>query len=195
MNELEIIKGCAKGDNEARHQLYERYAGLLMTVCVRYVGGQEEARDVLHDTFLQAFRSFNRFEWRGDGSLKAWLVRIAVNLSLAYLRKRIPFAGVGADVEGLPEPVDDDENLKGIPKEVLLKFVSELPPGYRMVFNLYVFEERSHRDIAELLGITEHTSSSQFYRARSLLMKKIGEYMQRKKPMNQKNESYKKLKS
>ena len=166
MNETELVERCGKGDNLARKQLYERYAGQLMAICVRYTGDREVAQDVLHDGFLNIFRSFSQFTYKGEGSLKAWLARIMVNQEVI--------------VEELPDVIDGDEDdFEQIPQSVLMQFIKELPDGYRTVFNLYVLEEKGHKEIAEMLGITEHTSSSQLYRAKTLLMKKINDYRKR----------------
>lgn len=176
MNEIELVERCGKGDNLARKQLYERYAGQLMAICIRYVGDREVAQDVLHDGFLSIFRSFGRFAYRGEGSLKAWLSRIMVNEALGYLRKKSA-AYQEVVVDELPEVADgEEEGMEQIPQSVLMQFIKELPDGYRTVFNLYVFEEKGHKEIAQMLGITEHTSSSQLYRAKSLLIKKINDY-------------------
>ena len=88
MNEAELAERCGKGDNLARKQLYERYAGQLMAICIRYIGDRETAQDVLHDGFLNIFRSFDKFTYKGEGSLKAWLARVMVNEALGYLRKQ-----------------------------------------------------------------------------------------------------------
>ena len=173
MNETELVERCGKGDNLARKQLYERYAGQLMAICVRYTGDREVAQDVLHDGFLNIFRSFSQFTYKGEGSLKAWLARIMVNEALGYLRKKAS-TNQEVIVEELPDVIDGDEDdFEQIPQSVLMQFIKELPDGYRTVFNLYVLEEKGHKEIAEMLGITEHTSSSQLYRAKTLLMKKI----------------------
>ena len=179
MNETELVKRCGKGDNLARKQLYERDAGQLMAICVRYIGDRETAQDVLHDGFLNIFRSFDKFTYKGEGSLKAWLARVMVNEALGYLRKKSS-ANQEVVVEELPDVVDgDDDTMEQIPQSVLMQFIKELPEGYRTVFNLYVFEEKGHKEIAQMLGITEHTSSSQLYRAKSLLIKKINDYRKR----------------
>lgn len=179
MNETELVERCGKGDNLARRQLYERYAGQLMAVCVRYTGDREVAQDVLHDGFLNIFRSFSQFTYKGEGSLKAWLTRIMVNEALGYLRKKAS-TNQEVIVEELPDVIDGDEDdFEQIPQSVLMQFIKELPDGYRTVFNLYVLEEKGHKEIAEMLGITEHTSSSQLYRAKTLLMKKINDYRKR----------------
>lgn len=177
LSEKELAEGCRKGDNVARKQLYEQYADLLMAVCMRYSGDRDTAQDILHDGFLKAFRSFGQFQYMGEGSLRAWLTRIMVNGALEALRKR--YVLNEQPIEELPDDIEDEEDLELIPQAVLMQFIQELPDGYRTVFNLYVFEEKSHKEIAEILGITEHTSSSQFFRAKKLLMKKISEYLKR----------------
>lgn len=179
MNETELVERCGKGDNLARRQLYERYAGQLMAICIRYVGDRDVAQDVLHDGFLNIFRSIGQFAYQGEGSLKAWLSRVMVNEALGYLRKKSVNSREVA-VDELPEVMDgDDEDMEQVPRSALMGFIKELPDGYRTVFNLYVFEEKGHKEIARMLGITEHTSSSQLHRAKALLMKKINEYRKR----------------
>ena len=109
--------------------------------------------------------------------MRAWLSRVMVNEALGYLRKRAGQIQQEVTLNEIPDmPDSDEENVAEIPKNVLMDMIKSLPDGYRTVFNLYVFEEKSHKEIASLLGITEHTSSSQFYRAKSLLVKKINDY-------------------
>lgn len=180
ISEEELSLQCQRGDMQARRTLYERYGGGLMAICLRYIGDRETAEDVLHDGFLRIFQSIKQFSYQGEGSLKAWLSRVMVNEALGYLRKKNVQLQQEVLMTEIPDvPNTDDSDLNDIPRSVLMKFISELPDGYRTVFNLYVFEEKSHKEIASLLGITEHTSSSQFYRAKSLLIKKINEYRKR----------------
>lgn len=180
ISEEELSLQCQRGDMQARRTLYERYGGGLMAICLRYIGDREMAEDVLHDGFLRIFQSIKQFSYQGEGSLKAWLSRVMVNEALGYLRKKNVQLQQEVLMTEIPDvPDTDDSDLNDIPRSVLMKFISELPDGYRTVFNLYVFEEKSHKEIASLLGITEHTSSSQFYRAKSLLIKKINEYRKR----------------
>ena len=178
MTEEELAILCKQANAFARKTLYERYAGLLMAICMRYIGDAEAAQDVLHDGFIRIFQSMDKFTYQGEGSLKAWLSRVIVNESLGYLRKQSAKMQQEVLVDEIPDTEDDGEEagIEDIPRSVLMKFISELPDGYRSVFNLYVFEEKSHKEIGKLLGITEHTSSSQFYRAKSLLIKKIKDY-------------------
>lgn len=178
MTEEELALQCKRADNKARKLLYERYGGQLMAICLRYSGDKESAEDILHDGFLRIFQSIGQFSYKGEGSLKAWLSKVMVNEALGYLRKRNTQMQQEVLMEEIPdiEANENDSNINEIPPAVLMKFIRELPEGYRMVLNLYIFENKSHKEIASLLGIAEHTSSSQFYRAKSLLQKRINEY-------------------
>lgn len=176
MTEERLALMCRQADPVARKMLYERYGGLLMAICLRYTGDAESARDVLHDGFIRIFQSMDKFTYMGEGSLRAWLSRIMVNESLGYLRRQSQKIQQEVVMDVIPDVEEEEEMASDIPRKVLMQFIQELPDGYRSVFNLYVFEEKSHKEIGELLGITEHTSSSQFYRAKSLLIKKIKEY-------------------
>lgn len=180
ISETELTERCKQEDKKAFQQLYEQYAGLLMAVCIRYSGEREAAQDILHDGFLKIFRSFAQFSYRGEGSLRAWLIRIMVNESLEFLRRKKQLSQTVL-MENLPDTIPDSEerDWEQIPQSQLMRFIEELPTGYRTVFNLYVLEEKSHKEIAEILGITERTSSSQLYRAKSLLMKKINDYIKK----------------
>lgn len=175
MTEEELAQRCAKADALARKQLYEQYGRQLMAICLRYVSDRESAQDVLHDGFIRIFQSFQQFHYQGVGSLKAWMSRIMVNEALGFLRKKNQQVQQEVLMDEIPDR-EEDESTEDIPQSVLMRLIRELPDGYRTVFNLYVFEEKSHKEIGTLLGITERTSSSQFYRAKTLLLKKIKEY-------------------
>lgn len=179
MEEQILADGCSKGDNAARRELYDRYAGRLLGICLRYAGERETAEDLMHDVFLKIFDAIGRFRYRGDGSLRAWMERIAVNTALEWLRKQSRLGVLRLDDNrALP---DMEEPAAGeavrVPREVLLRFVSELPDGYRTVFNLFCIEEYSHREIAQMLGINEKSSSSQLFRAKAMLARKINDYL------------------
>lgn len=146
-----------------------------MAICLRYVSDRESAQDVLHDGFIRIFQSFQQFHYQGVGSLKAWMSRIMVNEALGFLRKKNQQVQQEVLMDEIPDR-EEDESTEDIPQSVLMRLIRELPDGYRTVFNLYVFEEKSHKEIGTLLGITERTSSSQFYRAKTLLLQKIKEY-------------------
>ncbi|MDL2211084.1 sigma-70 family RNA polymerase sigma factor [Bacteroides sp. OttesenSCG-928-M17] len=178
MDEFELSEKCRQGDNLARKVLYERYAGRMLVVCLRYAGDRDRAQDMLHDGFLKIYSSFEKFTWRGEGSLRAWMERVVVNICLEHLRQR-DVLSQAADIdnyqEGYQEP--DAGEVERIPHHILMKLIGELPEGYRMVFNLFVFEQKSHREIAQQLGINEKSSSSQLFRAKTQLAKRIKEYI------------------
>ncbi|MDD2594966.1 MAG: sigma-70 family RNA polymerase sigma factor [Bacteroidales bacterium] len=178
MREEEISNLCKKGDNAARKELYECYGPRLLAICIRYIGERTAAEDVLHDGFIKIFNSFDKFTYRGEGSLKAWTDRVIVNTSLEYLRKTKKIRDNRTDMsiaDKYEEP--PQEQIRLVPKNIILEYISELPDGYRAVFNLYTFENKSHREIARMLGINEKSSSSQLSRAKSLLAKKINTYL------------------
>jgi RNA polymerase sigma-70 factor (ECF subfamily) len=176
MDDSQLIIACKKQDRNAQRVLYERYAPVMMTVCLRYSKEEETARDLLHDGFIRVFTQIGSF--RGKGSFEGWLRRIFVNLALENYRKE-KLKNRFLEEYGMQHtreqevPDDDPLDIGDIPREEVLDMIRDLPPGYRTVFNLFIFEELSHREIADLLGINEAASRSQFYRAKSLLQKKI----------------------
>ncbi len=179
MEEQELADGCRRGDNKARRELYERYAGRMLALCERYVGSREEAEDLLHDGFLKLYSSFDKFTWRGEGSLRAWIERVMVNIALQYLRRN-DVLNQSTALDTLPLEAYDEpepEAVGQIPQQVLLKFISELPTGYRTVFNLYVFENKSHKEIGQILGINEKSSASQLARSKTVLATKVREWI------------------
>lgn len=176
-NELELIRGCRAGEDSARKRLYTLYAKQMLAVCFRYTGDMDAAHDVLHDGFIKIF---TRFSFRGESSLRTWITRVMVTQSLDYLRKQKRMTQVVVVDENLPDIPDLPEGVNRhdrLPEEKLLEFVAELPDGCRTVFNLYVFEDKSHKEIGEMLRIKEHSSTSQLHRAKFLLAKKIKEYV------------------
>lgn len=167
MEERTLAEGCRNGDGAAQRELYDRYAGRLLALCLRYAGDRATAEDLLHDAFLKIYGAFSKFEYRGAGSLRAWMERVTVNVALEWLRTRNRLGCVELD-EGRAAALPDEpsaEEASRVPRDVLMRFVSELPDGYRAVFNLYCIEEYSHREIAQMLGINEKSSSSQLFRA------------------------------
>ena len=180
MEEQVLAERCRQGDNLARKELYEQYAGRMLGVCLRYAGDRETAQDLMHDGFLKLFDSFDKFTWRGEGSLRAWMEPVMVNTVLQYLRKN-DVMSQSAALDDVPETYEepDASAVDTIPQKVLMQFISELPAGYRTVFNLFVFEDKSHKEIARLLGINEKSSASQLVRAKAALAAKVKEWMKR----------------
>ena len=157
--------------------MYDRFASPLLAICIRYMGSRDEAEDVLHDAFLKIFDKMDRFEFRSDAELGGWVRRVTVNHCLDLLRKRrLKSVSLNA-LPDLPEEEPDSGEVRKIPPAVLMKMISDLPEGYRTVFNLFCMEGWSHRDIGLKLGIGEKSSSSQYSRARALLAKKIKDYL------------------
>lgn len=177
MEEQELAECCKRGDIVAYKELYERYAGRMLNICLRYTNDKNTAEDLMHDGFLKFYDSFNKFTWRGEGSLRAWLERVMINTVLQYLRKNDVLTH-STTLESVPEVYDEptSESVEMIPEKVLMQFIKELSPGYRTVFNLYVFEEKSHKEISQLLGINEKSSASQLARAKANLAAKIREW-------------------
>lgn len=175
MKEQELSERCRAGDREAWHELYDRYGGRLLALCLRYAGDRAAAEDLMHDAFLKIVGSIDRFRYRGEGSLRAWIERVTINLAIEQLRRnrRLPTA---APLDEQYETAPDEPTVAAIdriPQETLLRLVAELPEGYRTIFNLYCLDGHSHREIARLLGIREKSSSSQLARARALLAARI----------------------
>lgn len=176
-NEIELVEGCRAGMDSARMELYTLYSKQMLAVCYRYTGDMDAAYDVLHDGFIKIF---THFTFRGECALCTWVTRVMVTQAIDYLRKQQRFNRLVVTEEQLPDIADETEVAESgsrLSEELLMKFVAELPDGCRTVFNLYVFEEKSHKEIAELLHIKEHSSTSQLHRAKSLLVKRIKEYI------------------
>ncbi|MBD5356889.1 MAG: RNA polymerase sigma factor [Bacteroides sp.] len=174
--ELQIVKLLNQKDNQAARQIYDAYAGYLAGVCARYISDDDDLKDVLQDSFIKIFSSLASFKYKGKGSLKAWLARIVANQSLNFLKEkgRLKFVPITNQTDEIESPGVD---IGIIPESVLLQMIRELPSGYRVVFNLRVYEEKSHKEIAKMLDIRVNSSASQFLRAKALLAEKIREYI------------------
>lgn len=158
-------------------EFYSRYANRLTAVCSRYVTDREDLKDVFQEALIHIFTHIGDFEYRGTGSLKAWASRIVVNEALDYLNAPRHRKTTLREAEVTEEPFEEEvPSFSDIPPDVIQQMIKSLPTGYRTVFNLYVFENKSHNEIARLLGIKEGSSSSQFSRARSLLARMVREY-------------------
>ncbi|MCJ7934109.1 MAG: sigma-70 family RNA polymerase sigma factor [Chryseobacterium sp.] len=176
-----LVKHLLLKEETAWKELFGAYSGNLAYICSRYMTEKEDVHDVLQNSFIKMFRSIESFEYRGSGSLKAWMTRITVNESLKHIQQRADFKST-VEVDDLPDlPHEEEPDFEEIPQAVIMKMIRALPDGYRTVFNLYVFEKKSHKEIARLLGIAENSSASQFHRAKGLLVQKIKEFTMSKK--------------
>ncbi len=177
VEEQRLVKALKRGEREAQRGLYELYAGRMLAISIRYIGGREQAEDNVHDAFIKVLSSIDQFNYRGAGSLRAWVERITVNSALEWLRvnRRV----ISLEEKHLVESSYDIENddVERVPQSTLLRFIAQLPEGYRTVFNLFCVDGYSHREIAQILGINEKSSSSQLLRAKRLLATKIKAYL------------------
>lgn len=175
-SEKELLDDIKGGSRDAMHRLYERYIGYAMAVALRYVPVRDDAEDVVQDSFIKVFSSISKFQYRGEGALKGWLLRIVANEAISFVRQQNRFS----IVDEIPDDVEeeDEPEVERIPPSVLTRMIGELPDGYRLVLNMYVFEQKSHREIAQQLGIKESSSASQYLRAKKLLARKIKDYLQ-----------------
>ena len=167
INEKAIAEGIRKGENRAVREFYNSFGGLLTSVCSRYITNDDDVKDILQESMISIITNIQSFEYKGVGSLKAWSARIVVNHALGFLRQK-----------KRSNELFTDSN-KDIPDDDVLEMIRELPDGYRMVFNLYIIEGRSHKEISQLLGIKADSSASQLHRAKAILAKKITEYRKR----------------
>lgn len=176
-SEQDLAHWVSRGDNQAMKVLYQRYVGYLSAVCSRYIRDDDQVKDILQEAFLKIFRGMDRFRYQGEGSLRAWMARIVLNDTLKVLRKKktVPLIRDLPDREDVPAP-----DFQAVPLKELQRMIRELPDGYRTVFNLYVMEDKSHKEIARLLGIKENSSASQLHHAKAMLAKSIHDYMKRR---------------
>ena len=173
MDEVWLVKCCKDNNPAAQKVLYNKYVESMMILCLRYIVDPEDAKEVLMDGFLNFFRHINGFTYQGEGSVKAWLKKIVVNQCLMHLRKRRSLFISGKEAEHF-ENVDNGENIFNyLNAKEIMSMIHSLPDGYRTVFNLYFFEGLNHREIGEMLNISENTSKSQLHRARAILKEKI----------------------
>lgn len=172
MDEQLFITGCRRGESWARKELYEAYAPSMMSLCLRYVGDKETARDLLQDGFIKVFTKINTYS--GTGAFGGWVYRIFMTTALEHLRKTETMKSF-TSIDECSDTLENTEvsALDSLSADDLLLCVAQLPVGYRTVFNLYAIEGYSHREIGEMLGISEITSRSQFVRARSALQKRL----------------------
>ncbi len=195
--EERIIAGCRKFEKDAQKVLYEKYVSVFRAICKRYTSDVDEANDLLHDCFIKIFMNINQY--KGSGSFEGWLKRIIINAAINWCKAnkiRMQFY----NVDNVKEPVAyEEENQNNeeenndvkttimnadFTKEEILHAVNRLPDGFRLVFNLYVFENYKHKEIAEELNIDINTSKSQLSRARKLLQKKLMELCKNKIAVN-----------
>ncbi|MCB9169930.1 MAG: sigma-70 family RNA polymerase sigma factor [Flavobacteriales bacterium] len=175
----ELIDGCLAGERRSQQRVYELFYGKMMAVCLRYTKNADQAKDILQDGFIKVFRSMDRFN--RDGSFEGWIRRIMVNTAIDHFRRtKNSYLLLGTDrsiedfgdmdEEDVLEDTAAEEEMELRPADVI-NAMQKLTPAYRTVFNLYVFEEMTHKEIAETLGISVGTSKSNLAKAKNNLRK------------------------
>ena len=169
-----LIEQCRQGDAEALGELYKAYAKRMKGVCRRYISDEDAVNDVLHDAFVIIFTSFDKL--RDDRKAEAWMMSITRNVASKYKDHLLakPFVSL-KEAEQIPMPEEKAE-VRGMPLEDVLRLIERLPEGYSQVFRLSVFDGLSHKEIADMLGIEPHSSSSQLARAKKMLRKMMQQY-------------------
>jgi len=168
----EILAGCIRGESSAQKKLFDTYSRMLLGVCNRYASSIEEAEDIMQEGFVKIFRSVREF--KGDGSLVAWMRRIMINTAITHYHKMLKHR-YHDDLDEVKETKFEDHRYEqsDFTREELYNVIQRMPGGYKMVFNLYAVEGYKHREIAEILDIDENTSKSQYSRARKWLQERL----------------------
>ncbi|MEN8120851.1 MAG: sigma-70 family RNA polymerase sigma factor [Bacteroidota bacterium] len=175
LSEDQLIERCKKQDRAAQKILYDRYAGLMLAICMRYVYERSEAEDILQEGFLKIFLKIDEFE--GRGSFEGWLKRVFVNTAITHYHKNSKYNKYHYEISDVQETKFEKEtyNESEFTSEELFNVVNSLPEGYKMVFNLYAIEGYKHKEISKLLKIDINTSKSQYSRAKKVIRKKLSQ--------------------
>lgn len=169
MSDEELVLRCCRNDPQAQEELFKRFSAKMLGVCMRYASSRDEAEDVLQEGFIKVFRKIESF--RSQGSLEGWVKRIMINTSLDHFRKNKEMRS-SMDIDSHEFAGSVAPSITGaLGASDLMKMISAMPPGFRAVFNLYAIEGYAHKEIGEMLGITESTSKSQYSRARAYLQR------------------------
>lgn len=171
MTEVELIQACIENNQRAQKRLFDEFSPRLMGVCLRYASGRDEANDMLQDGFIKIFQKLETYN--GKGSFAGWLHRTVVNTCLDQIRKNTKFLSHVEIEKAEYQAFSDETTLSQLHTQELLNLIQQLPNGYKVVFNMFGIEGYSHKEIAEMLGISESTSKSQYRKARLTLQKAV----------------------
>lgn len=174
--ERRLVKRLQEGDKSAAREFYALYADTMAGVCSRYIADEEDLKDVFQNALVHIFSHITDFKYCGAGSLEAWATKVVVNESLKFLRTKKRHEMLPMDDGVLDEVEEEFPSFNEISSDAIREMLSRLPTGYRTVLNLYVFEGKSHQEIAHLLGIKKDSSASQLLRARKMLATMIRKY-------------------
>ncbi len=175
--ESDLINGCLQGDRRMQEELYRRFSPRMYAVCLRYAGSAEEAEDILQEGFIKVFKKMESY--RGDGSFEGWIRRIFVNTAIEHFRRKRYLQPVTEKEENTLEG-NYLSVLDELAERDILALVQQLSPGYRTVFNMYVVEGYTHKEIGDIMGISEGTSKSQLSRAKVILQEMVKKFLEEK---------------
>ncbi len=171
MTDKELVKNCMEGKREAQKLLFERYAGKMLTVCKRYFDNTEEAEDALQEGFIKVFEKLH--QWQASGPLGGWIRTVMVNTALTHLRSSKKWKD-STDIEAAGDISSTEMDALGsMSADELLQLIASMPVGYRTVFNLFAIEGYAHKEIAEMLNISENTSKTQYLKSKDWLKKNL----------------------
>ena len=169
--EIELIDACLRQETTAQRVLFDKYSAKLLGVCYRYASSQADAEDILQEAFVKIFNKLDNF--RRESSLETWMTRIVINTAISHLRLNKKRHNE-SDLELIENNYSfSNEQFNQIDAKILMNAIQELPDNYKVVLNMFAIEGYSHKEIAEELGIPEVTSRSHFFRAKSILEKKL----------------------
>ena len=173
MSDSELVSECLKGKSSAQRTLFQTHSGKMFAVSLRYMGSTMEAEEVLQESFIKVFEKLN--QWKGNGPLGGWIRTIVVNTALTRIKNNKKFR-LDKNIDDAVSLSDNGEDqLEALQAADLMKLIDQMPDGYRTVFNLFVVEGYGHKDIGDMLGISESTSKTQFLKAKNWLVKRINE--------------------
>ncbi len=174
--DTKIITDCKKGKAYAQDKIYDLYSGAMLGICARYATNIVEAEDILQESFIKVFIKISKYDFTSVASFSAWIKKIVVNTALNYIRdnkKHKIFDEIDDKVEMHIQEQEQEEPNINISQKEILELIQNLPDGYKIVFNLYVFEKYTHQDIATELDISVNTSKTQLFKARKLLQTRV----------------------
>ena len=174
----DLIKGCISGDRRMQELLYKKFSPKMYAICLRYAGNTDDAQDLLQEGFIKVFKNLEKF--RNEGSFEGWMRRVFVNTSIEHFRRKVNLNSITENEE---KGIEDStwNVLDSLAEKDIIELIQDLSPGYRTVFNLYVVEGYSHKEIGDMLGISEGTSKSQLARAKMILQKKVNLFLDEKR--------------
>ena len=177
ISEKDLTESCAKGDVKAKKALYTLYAAKVNALCTRYLGDEEEAKDMTHDLILKVYDSIKKYHYQGEGSLWRWIKRLAINMAINKMTRGVKIKSIEESEKGFDVIDPSYEDVERVPAKMLLKMIASLPDTQRLIMNMFCFDNYSHKEIAARIGITEKASASLLSKARKAIRRKMNEFL------------------